>query len=301
MKKFLLLLAALCLVAGAAQAAKVEGKPTSLSRGALDCTGAIPIACGDVYTGDTTGGAMNVATYDCTSWNEGGPEVVHVLELPYLGKINAVISGLSSDLDVFLLGSCEEADCLAYGNTSFTTDCLDPGTYYIVVDGYGTAAGPYTLTVNCTECLPPPANDDCDGAIDLQEQGLSTFTVDLCAYTNQYSGAYGDCTGYSDAGADAIYKIYLTAGEIFNVTEDGTHDMSLYLVTDCADIIGTCVAGSDNCCSGAQEIVSYAAEADGWYYLIVDGYNGCGEVTVTITDPIATDPETWGSVKSLYR
>jgi hypothetical protein len=56
---------------------------------------------------------------------------------------------MTADLDVFFLGSCDEADCLYYGNSTFTTMCLDPGTYYIVVDGYNGATSDYTLTVDC--------------------------------------------------------------------------------------------------------------------------------------------------------
>ena len=77
--------------------------------------------------------------------------------------------------------------------------------------------------------------------------------------------------------------------------------MSMYLVTDCSDIDGTCVAGSDNCCSGAQEIIDYTAEAEGWYYLIVDAYNSYGLATVTVFDPIANEDQARGTVKSMYR
>jgi len=62
-------------------------------------------------------------------------------------------------------------------------------------------------------------------------------------------------------------------------TEDGGHDMAMYLVRDCYDTVNTCVAGSDNCCSGAQEIVSWTADVAGTYfYLIVDGYSLHGRV-----------------------
>jgi hypothetical protein len=70
------------------------------------------------------------------------------------------------DLDLFLLGSCDETDCLYYSGTVGTeeiiTGCLEPGTYYIVVDGYGSsvpgAECPFEITVNCVECdCPVPA------------------------------------------------------------------------------------------------------------------------------------------------
>lgn len=178
-----------------------------------------------------------------------------------------------------------------------TFDVPADGTYYIEVTGYSsTTTGTYVLTA--AGCPEPP---NCDEAIDIMVQDLAVWTVDLCTMPSVFTGAYGDCTGYADNGNEALYKIYLEAGQNFHVTEDGSHDMSMYLVTDCADIIGSCVAGSDNCCTGAQELIDYTAAADGWYYLIVDGYSGCSEVTISIDQPVAADERTWDGVKSLYR
>jgi len=150
---------------------------------------------------------------------------------------------------------------------------------------------------------PPPTNDTCEGVIDLQEQGLDVFDVDLCLASDAFSpGEYPDtCTGYGATGFDVVYSIELAAGETFMVTEDGPHDMAMYLVTDCQNPAGTCVAGSDLCCSGATELINFMAPTAGVYYLIVDGYSGCGLVTVTINAPIANEDMQWGSVKSLFR
>ncbi len=179
------------------------------------------------------------------------------------------------------------------------------GTYFVEVTGYGsTTQGTYILTATADDPPPPPpANDVCEGAIDLQEQSLPIFEVDLGAgYTNVSNMGYGGCTGFSAPGPDAFYKIYLTQGETFTAMEDGECDMSLYLFTDCEDPLASCVVGSDNCCSGAQELVTYVAEADGWYYLGVDAYTSAGcLVTVTLEAPVKADEVNWGSMKSLFR
>ncbi len=153
--------------------------------------------------------------------------------------------------------------------------------------------------------LPPPApaNDLCAGAIDLQEQSLTVFELDLCLYADDYSpGVYGaSCTGWGAGGSDATYKIHLGQGDSFTVCEAPTAeyiDLSLYAVTDCADAQATCLAGDD---SGNPECISFVAPASGWYYLIVDAYSGCGRVTVTIDSPVANENESWGSVKAIYR
>jgi len=150
---------------------------------------------------------------------------------------------------------------------------------------------------------PPPANDLCTGAIDLQEQSLTVFDLDLCLYADDYTpGVYGDsCTGWSAQGPDATYKILLNQGDSFTVCEAPTSeyiDLAIYAVTDCAAAQATCLAGDD---SGNPECISFVAPATGWYYLIVDAYSGCGQVTVTIDSPVANEDESWGAVKAIYR
>ena len=179
------------------------------------------------------------------------------------------------------------------------------GTYFVEVMHYGSGTGTYILTATVEDPPPPaPENDICEGAIDLQEQGLPIFDVDLAdgGYTNVSAMGSGGCTGFTANGPDAFYKIYLTQGETFTAMEDGECDMSLYLFTDCADPFASCLVGSDNCCSGAQEMVTYVAEADGWYYLGVDAWSSSGcLVTITLEAPVNNDDINWGSVKSLFR
>ena len=187
----------------------------------------------------------------------------------------------------------------------FETALVGNTTYYLLVTHYSaTGTGSYLLTMDEIIVVPPPANDVCEGAIDMHEQSLPIFEVDLMdgGYTNVSTMGSGGCTGYTAPGPDAFFKIFLLEGETFNVTEDGACDMVMYLFTDCADPLASCVIGSDNCCSGAQELISYTAEADGWFYLGVDTYTAAGcPVTVTIEAPVDADDVNWGSVKSLFR
>jgi hypothetical protein len=143
---------------------KIYVEPVPSGTRALDCSNAMQINCGDVVTGTTVGGPNNVTAYSCVGWNEGGPEAVYELVLSAAAtQVTGTISDLAVDLDIFFLGSCDENDCLEYGNTTFASDAMPAGTYYIVVDGYGTAEGSFTLTVDCLEITPPcgPFEFDC--------------------------------------------------------------------------------------------------------------------------------------------
>ena len=183
-----LLVVALTLSAGTEAVAEKEKhfvQPQWWSRSLLDCADAIPISCYDVVTGTNVGAPGNVESYSCVGWLEGGGEVIYelVLDASVCYKVTAELSEMACDLDVFILGSCDEADCLAFGNTLAETQCLGPGTYYIVVDGYGEADCEYTLSVSCEECECAAAEccpvDYTCYEIDF---GVSTggFTTELC-------------------------------------------------------------------------------------------------------------------------
>jgi hypothetical protein len=134
-------------------------EPVEGTRQLLDCTDAVPVNCGGVYDGDNTNAPNNVQLYSCVGWTESGGEIVYELTLAGLHSVTASLSNMTADFDVFILGSCDEADCLAYGDASATYDC-GAGTWYIVVDGYYGATGTFTLTINCVEleepCCPTP-------------------------------------------------------------------------------------------------------------------------------------------------
>ncbi len=181
------------------------------------------------------------------------------------------------------------------GLYSMFTITLGPGTYYAAVNEYGNNGeiGAYVLEISVP--APPPANDTCAGAINLDEMPQS-FMVDTCdGYTNAYFDA-SSCTNYSANGPDAIYYAVLPENGQIDVCIDGAFDLSLYLVTDCGDIAGSCVAGDD---SGNPECISYTG-GPGTYYLIVDGYSGCGEITVTIDNLVPTEETSFSTIKSLF-
>jgi hypothetical protein len=121
---------------------------------ALDCSNAILTGCNVVLTGDNTGGPTNVQFYNCSSWDESGPEVVYELMIPFDGtNLTVTIGDLSADLDIFLLSQCHEGTCITYGHYSFNV-LVDAGIYYLVVDGYFGAVSSYTLTIDCAG-VPP--------------------------------------------------------------------------------------------------------------------------------------------------
>lgn len=190
------------------------------------------------------------------------------------------------------------------GYYSLVTYNFAAGTYYVKVIHYSaTGTGNYTLT--CAAAAPPAVNDLCAGAIDIQDQSLTSWSINLSAaggYSNNYSLVYGGCTGYSTPGPDAIYKMNLAAGEAVMISEAGTCDMALWLATDCANLLTTCVAGADAGVTGGTESISYTAANAGTYYLVVDAYSAGGcPVTVTVNAPVPQEDASFGTIKAMFR
>jgi len=149
---------------------KADGPDFNQTRALLNCTNAIPIQCNVPVTGTNAGLTSNVTLYSGCSWNEPGGEVVYTLTLPgpNVWNFTATLSSYTMDPDVFILSACDEATNIgvpACGNIYQTASLKPAGTYYIVVDQYGTITTPatWTLTVTCTEVTPPccPFTQNC--------------------------------------------------------------------------------------------------------------------------------------------
>lgn len=129
-----------------------------LSCGYLDCGASVPLTCGVPYNGTNAGGTDDVSVYTCgptLNVENNGPEVVHTFTVVDPGQVSVRLSGLSANLELFLLDACDRGRCVAFSQNPGTNDELilrnvPPGTYYVVVDGFNGAVSPYNLTVDCT-------------------------------------------------------------------------------------------------------------------------------------------------------
>jgi hypothetical protein len=155
------------------------------------------------------------------------------------------------------------------------------GTHYFVVDAeFTTMAGDHEFTVDRAR------GDTCADPIPLLLGGLSEpFTT--AGYANSYSPNSGGCTNYPAAGPDRVYRVGLQAGDQLqlDVTPGGQWDSSVYMVSNCSDITGSCVQGSDVLGAGGAEALSPVVQQAGNYFVVVDGYgtaNGAGSITARI-------------------
>lgn len=158
----------------------------------------------------------------------------------------------------------------------------------------------------------PPVNDTCDGALSSYDfelpPGGFTFMTDNTLANPDYPLASGSCTGYSASGNDVVYYVCLDQGDVLDVSMQCGFDASLYIIADCSDPFGSCLAGADATISeGLEEILGFVAPYDGVFFVIVSAYSsGIGPIEVYGTNygdgcDVATEDATFDGLKSLYR
>ena len=139
-----------------------------LNCGYLDCSDAVSLTCGQAYNGTNLNGRDNVSLYGCSgnvlNVDNNGPEVVHTFTVTQAGNVTISLTNLSANLELFLLSSCHRGSCIAFSQNGGTaneqiTAYLNPGTYYVVVDGRNGAVSNYRLRVDCIA--------SCDMAVNL--------------------------------------------------------------------------------------------------------------------------------------
>jgi hypothetical protein len=130
-----------------------------VSCGYLDCSDAQPVYCGEPFSYTNLYGDDNVSLYGCDgniyNVENNGPEVVHYFTIIEPDTVQISLTGLSANLELFLLRSCDRGECMLFSqnpgsNDEFITAYLEAGTYYVVVDGYNGAVSNYTLLVECS-------------------------------------------------------------------------------------------------------------------------------------------------------
>lgn len=288
------------------------GQPGETNK-ALDCGSAISVMLDNTYSGTTVGAPSLVSTYGCSPWSESGPEVVYILELtePTMFTID-VVPEAGVDLDLAVLDACDpDLGCLIVVDTGVETLSPLTGTFYLVVEGYGGAAGAYDLVLE-TQSLPVPLNF-CEQLLppipgmegEIVPAGSFDFNGDTCDGTNDFASL--PCGEYTENGYEDYWEFMLLPGGSIDVAVTSEADGALWLVDNCAEPIN-CLAYADNSFLGETEEISYTNLGDfpQLLILVVDSYgtDSCGSYTgnVVVNQPgvVPVEPTSWSSVKSRY-
>ncbi|MEL6656366.1 MAG: T9SS type A sorting domain-containing protein [Bacteroidota bacterium] len=251
-----------------------------VSCGYLYCGDAVSLQCGEPYWGTNLNGNDDVSLYGCgnvRNVENNGPEIVHTFTTTEDGPVTITLAGLSANLELFLLNSCDRGDCLEYSQNSGTqneyiSEFLPAGTYYVVVDGYNGAVSDYDLLVECST--------QCDFTlVDLSAtssscgQNTGSIHIGSSGGTPNYLVTYsGPVSGSFTTSSNSCTIYYLPPGT-YTITKTDSQGCS---VTGTVTILGggnlsATLTPNDAVCMSEGSIDVHIANGQAPYHIYVSG------------------------------
>lgn len=263
----------------------------------------------------TIDGSRLLNTYSCRAWNEEGPETIYRLDVITDLELFAGLRDLGAvDLDIFLLDDCDTETCLTSDNTEFSIQ-LAPGTYYLVVDGYGKGSelpgSTYTLLIDCRWPGIPTSICLEGGTTPVScATEIITLAAQLFEKPN-YVQTY-DCSPDILRGGEHWFAVSLEALHGFTVSTaslSASVDQALWLFDGCG-AEATCLGYADDKNAGQGETLSFTNELETaiTVYLATDSFRvvenettGALELNFDCQSFVANDAINMGSLKAMYR
>ncbi|WP_243471397.1 T9SS type A sorting domain-containing protein [Winogradskyella sp. MH6] len=219
-----------------------------------DCSNATAIACGDTVMGSTANAT--------DSGNNAAPDVYYSLSGTSAGEeITASLCGSSFDTLIRVFDACggtqlfsNDDSCSLQSEVTFTSD--GSTTYIIMVEGFSSNSGDYTLAVTCVpppDCTPPTIDsatvvDSCNG------DGTGTFNVEVVVSDAGDTGTViSDGTNTYPVVAGTVVAGPYNSGDNVTLTIDATDDAC---DASLGDFTFTCPlpAPDNDDCSGAHPL-----------------------------------------------
>ena len=315
-------------------------------KGLSETPQAITLVGGDTFATATVIGALPYSDggSTCNFLNDYNPPCV-----PSTARdvVYSFTPSADACLDISLCGSSYDTEIVVYQNNVGTPvacqddspDCglqshLPPlnvtagNTYYIVIDGFGSACGTYSL--NVIECPPPPVCDPCpagaqlegeptcfDGYIDNTNGGCNStptvYTQIPCDDRTHYvCGTYGTFNAGGTRDTD-WYRMTVTAPTTITATVvgEGVSGSAIAILDANADPCNpiNILCGDFNPSAACVPRTCSANVGPGSYIIFTASFFGdgtpCGADYVLAIEgnacPTPTAASSWGKVKKIYR
>ena len=243
-----------------------------------NCSGAIALACGDIVTGETindTDSGGNAANDEFFSYTGTGIAQFVTISL---------CNGTDYDSLIRIYDNCDLSNQLAYNDDScgaqsevtFLSD--GTSTYFIMIEGYASNEGNFTLEVSCEDLA---VNDECENALPI----ACGETVTGTTVNATVDASAPDCGGVSITAPGVWYEFTDTSGLITDYTislcagTDFDSKLTVYSGT-CGALV--CETANDDSC-GLQSEVSFQGDGNTTYYILVHGFdNATGNFTLNV-------------------
>lgn len=160
------------------------------------CELAHAIVCGGKVDGNTETYDNGMSSYSCKGYLGSGPEVGYVFTAEADDHIVVDLYTPFANLDLLITdASCEPDSCLTYDDDHAELDVKAGKKYFLMVDGQGGNAGPFTLSLSChSSCTPDCAGKECGTDGCGAQCGVCPGAAPFCAEGLCAMQCTGDCT-----------------------------------------------------------------------------------------------------------
>ncbi|MFT6126177.1 T9SS type A sorting domain-containing protein [Candidatus Marifrigoribacter sp. Uisw_064] len=242
-----------------------------------DCDDAITLQCNETVIGSTEfatdSGGNDAPDVYFTYTGSGDPEVITVSLCDGDTNYDSWLR-IFDDCDLNNQLFSIDDSCGLQSEITFVSD--GTSSYYIMIEGYQSNFGEFSLETTCSVFDPPP-NDDCDGAIALNCGDIAIGTT-----ASSLSNA-------GNSSPDVFYKYTGSGGEewvTLSLCDGNTDYNSRLLVYDTCDYDELLSENDDFC--GQQSRLTFFSDGISTYYIVVEGnQTSSGNFSLEITcDPI---------------
>ncbi|QDG51991.1 hypothetical protein FIV42_14960 [Persicimonas caeni] len=247
----------------------------------------------------------------CTASDNRSGEVVYSFELSEQSWVTATVTPDDDEtMSLAVRTACgfasteiacenQQDGVVEYGQV------LEPGTYYVIVQGREVSSGggftldldaePVVCSFRDNGCADADTARVCDAsrtgfdqvtcpsgcdsntgycqadaescmtAIDASQGGTFTGEIHNLLRHHRLSDT-NPCLGHRVDGSDAVYRVDANGGDMIRATVDAPFDAALWIAASCPDASDSCVAGTD---MDNPEKLDFEVPTDGTYYVVV--------------------------------
>jgi hypothetical protein len=241
--------------------------PQVAGNGRGSCSQPIALAFGTPVRGDTNQG-QSVLTGSCIQGGQA-PEQVYRITLERRAQV-AITLNSGFDGALYLLGTCGEMrseiacnDDSPSTSRSHLEETLDPGNYYVVVDGFSNASGEYELIAEVTDLQ--SLAQVCRAAQTVQPGQAVTGTT--AGNPSYFTATCAD----GARSPDRVYAIDVPSRSRLRLRMQATYDGVVYVRQDCANPNSELACNDDHRDTRHSMVVTTVDP--GRYFLYADGYS----------------------------
>jgi hypothetical protein len=257
------------------------------------CATAIQLAAGtSSVSGDTRAASDNFSPACGAAGGQSGDTVYSFS----VSEPSEVVLQLAADYDAAMeltgspCGGSPSVEC-AIGGQARIRQVVQPGDYYVWVDGYDSDSGTFTLSSTIQTAAAVPTNQSCATA---QAVDLSAGAVMISGSTATASASDAidptQCVPTNGtaplrlAGPNVVYSASIPAGMMLEATlNPAGYDGAIYITDSCSD--ATCLAAADNLQVGGTDTLSLTNSGTGTesVYVVVGSWDPSAWGTFTLS------------------